>query len=718
LDTSPKLTPDEACKFYAKFLQVPDSIPLDFLHGMVISEIEKISGSDTIYNARLCFKIDLLDSRVRNVQTGYVDAQTGEVVKMTKRFDNYSATGSFSTLYSNTKSAGTQYYNNAFNLCDSSRGAAIHTWDLNNTYYAYYSSNRVEFTDSNTSWTAEEHSANNDRMALDIHWALQEIYDYFNEDPYEFQSFDGNNHNIDAYVHCYFPIYDANYNIVGYTKDNAYHSLIGDYEAFYFGDGESSFKPLGALDVVAHEYGHAITYNSTGLNNIYEVQKSMNEGFSDIWGAAIENAVTPLKDCWKMGEEVINVSGYDCLRDLENPGSSSAYMKIAETYADDLYNDGGSDGAYEKSGVMSHWFYLLAEGGSGTNNNDDDYTVYGLGIEEAAKIVFEGQTGHFGSIASYSEARTAMVDASNVLYGENSMQSLQVANAWYAVGVGSNPGQVSISGSDLVCYSGTMFTANNAPTGSTISWSTSSDLEVYSGGNTTTPTIKAKYETSNLYGWVQPSFTSDGSTLEGPSKVVWVGPPYVNPASIEFSCVDGSGFCCTNAFGNEFSFEYAGSYNYFDIKITNMAETQTLREFTTYSTTDYINLFSPPEGTYKFWVRGNNGCGTAANWSKTTVDYMDCGHELLALEFTPNPATSQTTIKIVTKDERILSSNDDEDWKLEVYTQNQLLKFIKSNIKGSEYILNTSGWADGAYYVRLDNKKEVLTGILIVKNQP
>jgi hypothetical protein len=117
-------------------------------------------------------------------------------------------------------------------------------------------------------------------------------------------------------------------------------------------------------------------------------------------------------------------------------------------------------------------------------------------------------------------------------------------------------------------------------------------------------------------------------------------------------------------------------------------------------------------------VRGNNGCGTAANWSKTTVDYMDCGHELLALEFTPNPATSQTTIKIVTKDERILSSNDDEDWKLEVYTQNQLLKFIKSNIKGSEYILNTSGWADGAYYVRLDNKKEVLTGILIVKNQP
>lgn len=64
-------------------------------------------------------------------------------------------------------------------MCDSSRSAVIHTWDQNNTYYSYYESNRVEFTDADDIWTAAEHSSNNDQMALDIHWGLQKIFDYF-----------------------------------------------------------------------------------------------------------------------------------------------------------------------------------------------------------------------------------------------------------------------------------------------------------------------------------------------------------------------------------------------------------------------------------------------------------------------------------------------------------------------------------------------------------
>jgi len=705
LDTSPKLKPYEACKSYCEYLQLPNSAHTDFSYGIIIAEIEEFTGQDSVYMARLCYKIDLLDSQTDNGQTGYVDARTGKVVKMVERYDGFSATGTFSTLYSDTLSANTQYYSNTFNLCDSSRNAVIHTWDLNNAFYTNYA-NSVEFTDNDNNWTENEHSANNDQMALDIHWVLQEIYDYFDENHDGFQGFDGNNHDINAYVHT---VFDNN------SKDNAAFIVFVDgYEAFFFGDGYLKFKPLAAIDVVSHEYGHGITYNFTGLNNDYEVQKSMNEGFSDIWGATVENSIAPAKDCWKIGEEVIDVIGDNCLRNLENPESSTANLPIADTYDNDIYNDGGTDGAYEKSGVMSHWFYLLAEGGSGTNDNDDDYIVYGLGIEEATKVVFEGQTGHFGSVTSYPEARIAMVDASDIIYGENSMQSLQVANAWYAVGVGSDPGQVSLTGSDLVCYSGTVFTANNFPTGSTISWSTSLNLEVYSGGNTNTPTIKAKYSTSNLDGWVQVNFTSNGITMSGPRKDVWVGPPYVNPATIQFECADGSGYLCTNAFGNSFSFSYLNSYNYFDIKFTNLNETQVLDEFTIYSTESTIDYY-PSEGTYKFWVRGNNDCGTATNWSKTTVDYIDCGEGLLSLEFLPNPTINETTLKIVSANEDVVKIDNNEEWGLEVYAQNQVLKILKPNIKGQEFILNTSDWNDGIYFVRVNYKNNFITGKLIVK---
>jgi len=140
--TNPKLTPEEASRAYSKYLKVPDSVTIQFLYGIVIAEIKEISANDIIYKAKLCYKIDLLDKTWDNGKTGYIDAQSGDdVLKTVRRYNDNSATGTFNTLYNSTVSAGTQFYNNSYNLCDSSRGAVIHTWDLNDTYFANYSSN-------------------------------------------------------------------------------------------------------------------------------------------------------------------------------------------------------------------------------------------------------------------------------------------------------------------------------------------------------------------------------------------------------------------------------------------------------------------------------------------------------------------------------------------------------------------------------------------------
>ncbi|MEA1886996.1 MAG: T9SS type A sorting domain-containing protein [Bacteroidota bacterium] len=195
----------------------------------------------------------------------------------------------------------------------------------------------------------------------------------------------------------------------------------------------------------------------------------------------------------------------------------------------------------------------------------------------------------------------------------------------------------------------------------------------------------------------------------------WVGVPYINPALIQFECADGSGYLCTNAFGNEFYFDYSGPFNYFDIKLTNLSETYTYTQFTIYDTCGTLDCF-PPEGTYLFHVRGNNDCGTATNWSKTSVEYVDCGMGgLFSLDIYPNPTTEQATITIVAKEDRnTVINNIDEEWQLEVYTQGQLLRLSIPAIFDNKYVLNTSTWKPGMYFIRVYYKDEALWGTLIV----
>ena len=75
--------------------------------------------------------------------------------------------------------------------------------------------------------------------------------------------------------------------LVHYKKnlENAY--WMDRYQAMFFGDGKSSFYPLVALDVTAHEISHGFTSQHSGL--IYKGQSgAINEAFSDMAGEAVE----------------------------------------------------------------------------------------------------------------------------------------------------------------------------------------------------------------------------------------------------------------------------------------------------------------------------------------------------------------------------------------------------------------------------------------------
>ncbi len=141
----------------------------------------------------------------------------------------------------------------------------------------------------------------------------------------------GNNKTIDliAIVH-----FGSSYENAGYVEP-AKNNSTGKYETygyFIFGDGKagSSNSFVNGLDIVGHEYQHAITSSVTNFEYSGE-SGALAEAFSDMFGAVIEGKGIESSDFWKLGEDVV-LNGTKYLRNMANPsatGCVSNYSQIA-----------------------------------------------------------------------------------------------------------------------------------------------------------------------------------------------------------------------------------------------------------------------------------------------------------------------------------------------------------------------------------------------------
>jgi hypothetical protein len=96
-------------------------------------------------------------------------------------------------------------------------------------------------------------------------------------------------------------------------------------------------------------------------------------------------------------------------------------------------NDNG--GVHTNSGVQNKWYYLLTDGGEGTNDNGDSYNIEGIGIERSRMIAYLTLTSYATRQSNYAAIRKASLEAAEVLFGANSVECQTVARAWDAVGV-------------------------------------------------------------------------------------------------------------------------------------------------------------------------------------------------------------------------------------------------------------------------------------------
>jgi Zn-dependent metalloprotease len=404
-----------------------------------------------------------------------VDANTGEIVAKEPLILFANANGTADTRYSGTRSIVTDSYTNGFRLHELRNNVRIETYNMGGT--GVYS--LTEFSNNDNNWSAVKfNNANMDNAALDAHWGTEMVYEYFHQ-IHGRNSWDSAGGPLLNYVH-------ANLQTLGYpNNDNAFW----DGQRMTYGDGQYTFYPLTSLDIIAHEIGHGVMQKSGKLTNTGE-SGALNEGFSDIWAACVKHWAAPEKPLWLQGGEPIRDRyHFNCLRDMQNPGSDSA----AEGHHPDAYGGtnwqnvnscipissglNANDNCYvhNNSTVLSHWFYLLCQGGNSTNSLGNAYNVNVIGIAQAEKIAYRTQTTLFSS-AKYTDVRNASIQAAIYLYGAGSCQEVAVTNVWYAVGVGaaySGNGTFPISGPSIVCSSGT-YSISNVPAGSTVTWSISS----------------------------------------------------------------------------------------------------------------------------------------------------------------------------------------------------------------------------------------------------
>jgi Zn-dependent metalloprotease len=340
----------------------------------------------------------------------FIDANQGIVVEKYYDTKHEAITGSGTDLNGATQSFSSWLYNSYYYMIDTS--LAFHSTNpslpgsnglgniiilnlnhqsYNNYNAAYY----VKSTSATSGW---------DTTAVTAVTNFRTVANYY-YDTFSRSSFDNASHNIVAYIH------------VGQNYDNAFWQ--SDLQAIFFGDGGTYFNSLvNGLDVMAHEYTHGITENTTNLE--YKFQSgALDEAISDIFACMID------RDDWTIAEDVTQISpGY--LRNLVNPhlGADGELPATMSEYQNmSINNDNG--GVHVNCTIPTHAAYLIAEGlGTGS-----------IGRDKTEQIFYRAVTQHLTRQSDFEDCRTATIQSAEELYGEDSAEATAVAAGWDAVEV-------------------------------------------------------------------------------------------------------------------------------------------------------------------------------------------------------------------------------------------------------------------------------------------
>ncbi len=434
--------------------------------------------ADFSQTPQLTYKFNIYAHKPLARKEVYVSAQTGEIIFVQDLIHHADAVGTAVTGYSGTQTITADNTGTTYRLRETGRGNGIQTYNCQTgTSYA----SAVDFTDSDNFWNNV--NGNYDQYATDAHWGAEMTYDYYLT-QHNRNSIDGNGFALLSYVH-----YDSNYG-----------NAFWDGQRMTYGDGSSGSTPFTALDIAGHEVTHGLTSNTAQL--VYQNESgALNESFSDIFGVSVEWFGRPNNANWTMGEDL----GF-IIRDMSNPNAQGD----PDTYQGTNWYTGTADngGVHTNSGVQNYWYYLMVNGGSGTNDLGNTYNVSGIGFASASAIAFRNLTVYLTSSSNYADARFYAIQSAVDLFGGCSPEVATTTDAWYAVGVGQpySPNTVANFSADQtqICSApATVSFTNLSVNGNNFWWD-------FGDGNTST-NINPQH-TYNNYGTYTVTLIADGGT--------------------------------------------------------------------------------------------------------------------------------------------------------------------------------------------------------------
>ena len=556
--------------------------------------VHKKGADYTASNIRLAYKFNIYAEQPLYRANVFVDANTGEIIEEKNLICTVDAVGTAVTEFSGTvtmtsDNTGT----NAYRLRETGRGNGINTYNMNNT--TTYS--QTDFTNTSSTWSL----SGNNQAATDAHWGAEMTYDYY-KNIHNINSIDNAGFALNSYMH-----YSTNY-------VNAYW----DGTEMTYGDGQVSqgFLIMTALDVCGHEITHGLTSFNSQLNGGGTDEASaLNEGNSDIFGTTIEWYARPTQHDWIMGADITcttaGVQNGVGIRDMSNPknlGQPNCYLGTNWDPNGECHNN---------DGPFIYWYYLLCQGGSGTNDIGNAWNVTGITMAEAKLIAFRGSTVYFTQNTAYADARIAMIEAATDLYGACSQELAATTNAWYAVGVGA----AATTGVPAAAFAANTTTscttplsvqfANNTTGATTYTWN-------FGDGDTSTATTPAHtYTAAGIYTVkLVATGTCSANSKDSLLKTSYItvnGPPTVTSTTAA---------CGPQAF--TLSANSVGSTTWYDASGTTVATgatytTPTLTSTTTYSATSSVIT----AGT--IFVTG----APATNTTLGTGGYLNSSHYLI-----------------------------------------------------------------------------------------
>lgn len=359
-------------------------------------------------NIRLAYKFNIYAQQPLYRANVCIDANTGEFLNEEQLIHTGDVVGTAATKYSGTVAMTSDNVSaGQYELHETGRGNGITTRNQQNTT----SGADIAFTSTSSTWA----TTGVNQAATDAHWGAEMAYDYY-KNKHNRNSIDNAGFALTSYVH-----YDVNF-----------VNAFWDGVEMVYGDGNPSqgFNIMTALDVCGHEITHGLVTYSAGFNGGGTGEPdALNEGFADIFGTSIETFARPLQHDWLMGADIM-VSGSG-LRNMQNP----KLMNDPDTYQGTNWDPAGEP--HKNATPVTYWYYLLCQGGSGTNDLNNTYTVAGITMAKAEKIAFRGLTVYGTPSTSYADARTYTIQAATDLYGTCSPELQATTNAWYAIGVGA-----------------------------------------------------------------------------------------------------------------------------------------------------------------------------------------------------------------------------------------------------------------------------------------